>query len=76
MKKSGKAGQILLKVILMLSVFALTSCAAKTPVVMQSSMAIRILPGDCKTSPEFKGWGLSDDALARLLELAEACQDI
>lgn len=75
MKRFGKAGKILLAGIVMLSLHGLTGCCKKV-VILQDAATIRILPGDLKTSPGFKGWALSDQATAKLLEKAEACQGV
>jgi len=78
MPKSTRAAQTLQRAMLVLSVFALTACnpfkPKPQPVILQESKAIRIQQGDLPNSPNFKGWGLSDQATAKLLEAAESCK--
>lgn len=75
MKISSLAETILLPVILMLCLYALTGCWHLPPVILQQSQTIRIQPGDLKSSPDFKGWALSGQSVAKLLEAAEVCQE-
>ena len=74
MLKINLPGRLLLSVMLVLSVCALTACVPKPPVILSDSVTMRIQPGDLQKSPAFKGWALSDAAVAKLLEKAEACQ--
>ena len=73
MKKSKRGARTLLLVMLTLCLFGLIGCVAKPPVILESSRTMRILPGDLPKSPESKGWFLSDEAIAKLLEAAERC---
>jgi len=73
MMKFKKGARTLLLAMLTLCLFALTGCAAKPPVILESSRTMRILPGDLPKSPASKGWFLSDEAIAKLLEAAERC---
>lgn len=75
MPKSRKAAPISLMATLLLSLLALTACSHPAQVVLRDSVTIRILPGDLRQSPEMQGWALSDNALAKLLEVAEKCQE-
>lgn len=76
MLKYNRVGKMLLLAMLMLSVLALTGCPSKPQVILQSSAPMKILPGDLPKSPNSKGWLLSDEATARLLEAAEACKGV
>jgi hypothetical protein len=73
MKRFSRAGRILRLATLMLLAFGLTACAVKTPVILTDSKVMKIQKGDLCASPEFQGWGISDNALAKLLEAAEKC---
>jgi hypothetical protein len=42
-------------------------------VILTDSGVLRIQKGDLCASPEFQGWGVSDNVLARMLEAAEKC---
>lgn len=74
MHRFNPAARRLLTVTVLLSALALTACAAPQQVILQSSAPMRIQHGDLPRSPEAKGWLLSDEATAKLLEAAEACQ--
>lgn len=73
MMKFKKGARTLLLAMLTLCLLGLIGCAAKAPIILESSRTMRILPGDLPKSPESKGWFLSDEAVAKLLEAAERC---
>ena len=78
MKKSRKVGRLSLALMQLLLLSVLMACSlfksAPPPVILQSSAPMRILPGDLPKSPAAKGWLLSDEATAKLLEKAESCK--
>lgn len=71
MKRSIRAGSILLTAMLMLSSGALIGCAAQKTIVMPESKTVKIKQGD---PAPFNGWLLTDSALAKVLEAAEQCR--
>ena len=74
MKKRRQIGRLLRVATLLLSVLLLTACPQRPQVILQDSAPIRILPGELPKSPAAKGWLLSDQATAKLLEAAKACK--
>lgn len=74
MKRHRQIGRRLAAVTLLLSALLLTACPQRPQVILQDSAPIRILPGDLPKSPAAKGWLLSDQATAKLLEAAKACK--
>lgn len=71
--KKKRYVKLSLAVMLLLSALLLTACPAPQ-VILQDSAPMRILPGDLAKSPEAKGWLLSDQATAKLIEAAKSCQ--
>lgn len=74
MRKFKRAGQLSRLGMWALLALALTACPQRPQVILQDSAAMRIQPGDLPKSPGAKGWLLSDQAAAKLLEAAEACK--
>ena len=72
MKRHNKVGLISRAVMPLLLLSALTACCLFRPVphlvVLPESQAIRL---DKATQAPWRGWLLSDSALAKLLEMAE-----
>ena len=75
LRRSRKADRILQAATLLLLLSASTGCSwfkpAPPPVVLQESTTIRL---EKATPAPWRGWLLSDSALAKLLEKAESCQ--
>ena len=57
-------------VMLLLSLIGLTSCSHDR-VILQGNQAVRLQQNE---SAPWPGWLIQDEALARILEQAEACQ--
>ncbi|HEY6872802.1 MAG TPA: hypothetical protein VI298_08765 [Geobacteraceae bacterium] len=72
MKRSSGGARRLLAVMWLLSNSALTGCQHAPPALLHDSAAMRIHRGDLPRSPEAEGWLISDNALAKILEAAEA----
>lgn len=75
MPRFRQVGPILRMVTLLLLMLALTSCCLfRKPAIitLQGNQAVKLPQG---ASAPFSGWLLQDEALARILETAEACQD-
>ena len=69
--KYNRAGLILLTVTLMMSMIGLTGCS-RNQIILQGNQAVPLQQGD---SAPFSGWLLGNEALARILEEAERCQE-
>ena len=76
MQRYSRAALTLRMVTSLLFLSALTACHPQPPAILQDSATIQILPGDLPKSPTSKGWLLSDQATAKLLEAAEKCQKV
>jgi hypothetical protein len=68
--KYNRAGKILQTVTLLLFLIVLTACSHDR-VILQGNQAVKLQQG---VSAPFSGWLIQDEALARILEKAEACQ--
>ena len=69
MRISTRAARISLTVTsLLLALALMISCATKPPVILGESKTAKINQGE---PAPFSGWMLTDDAMAKLLELAE-----
>ena len=71
MRRHNKGAQTLLRVMLLLSLLALTACA-QDRVILQGNQAVKLQQNE---SAPWPGWLIQDEALARILEKAEACQE-
>ena len=71
MTKYSKAGQTLLTVMLMLFLLALTGCWQTDNHYLTGNKAVRLQQNE---SAPWQGWLIQDEAMARILEAAEACR--
>lgn len=72
MRDYNRDGVILLTATLLLFLIALTGCS-HSQIILQGNQAVPLQPGD---SVPFSGWLLGNEALARILEEAERCQQV
>lgn len=72
MRKLNRAGLTSLTAILMLCLAGLTACSHDNH-YLQGNRAVRLQQNE---SAPYQGWLIQDEALARILEQAEACQTI
>ena len=70
--KYNRAGLTLILVTLLLSMIGLTGCS-RNQIILQGNQAAPLQQGD---SAPFSGWLLGNEALARILEEAERCQQV
>ncbi len=70
--KYNRAGLTLMLVTLLLSMIGLTGCS-QNQIILQGNQAVPLQQGD---SAPFSGWLMGNEALARILEQAEACQSV
>ena len=75
MQQINRAGRILQAATMLLCLSGLTACSLfrppPAPVILQESATIRL---EKATPAPWRGWLLSDAAVAKLLEKAESCK--
>lgn len=70
MRRHNKGVPTLLTATLMLFLAGLTACS-QDRVILQGNQAVKLQQNE---SAPYSGWLIQDEALARILEQAEACQ--
>lgn len=72
MQRFKGVGRLSLLVMLTLSASASTGCSHAPTVILDESKVVKLTQNE---SAPFSGWLLSESAMARLLEVAEGCQE-
>lgn len=72
MMRSSRAGQTLMMATLMLFLAGLTGCSHDNR-YLQGNQVIQLQQNE---SAPYSGWLIQDEAMARILEQAEACQKV
>lgn len=70
--KSNRVARILQAVMLLLCLTALTACSPDR-VILQGNQAVLLQQNE---SAPWQGWLIQPEAIARILEKAEACQQV